>query len=161
MSAIDPGMFELFREEVRAHAAVLSHGLLEVEADPSNAAKIEPLMRAAHSIKGAARIVGIDLAVRLSHVMEDALVAAQAGKVRLAPADIDALLKGADLLASLAELSPATTTTWEATNAAAVAALEPVLVATAGGPPVPHAGLPVAGVPAPIPPPIEAAPTTA
>ena len=41
-------------------------------------------MRAAHSIKGACRIVSIDLGVRLSHVMEDALVAAQRGKIRLA-----------------------------------------------------------------------------
>ncbi|MFO0822155.1 MAG: Hpt domain-containing protein [Gemmataceae bacterium] len=52
------------------------------------------MMRGAHSIKGACRIVGIELGVRLSHVMEDALVAAQNGHIRLTPADIDTLLRG-------------------------------------------------------------------
>ena len=108
MTGIDPAMFELFREEVRSHAATLARGLLDVEADPANPTRIEPLMRAAHSIKGACRIVGIDTGVRLAHVMEDALVAAQHGKIRLTPGDIDALLKGSDLLASLGELTPGT-----------------------------------------------------
>ena len=106
MTGIDPAMFELFREEVRSHAATLARGLLDVESDPTNPTRIEPLMRAAHSIKGACRIVGIDLGVRLAHVMEDALVAAQHGKIRLTPGDIDALLKGGDVLASLGDLTP-------------------------------------------------------
>ena len=37
-------------------------------------------MRAAHSLKGAARIVGLDAAVRVAHAMEDCLVAAQKGR---------------------------------------------------------------------------------
>src|SRR5207253_1490637 len=101
--------------------------------DPANPTRIEPLMRAAHSIKGASRIVGIELGVRLSHVMEDALVAAQHGKIRLTPADIDALLKGADLLTSMAELTPDTIGAWEAANLAAVEKLEPVFRAMADG----------------------------
>ena len=32
-------------------------------------------MRAAHSLKGAARIVGLDAAVRVAHAMEDCFVA--------------------------------------------------------------------------------------
>ncbi|HEV3436188.1 MAG TPA: Hpt domain-containing protein, partial [Gemmata sp.] len=106
MIDLDPSMFELFREEVRTHADTLSRGLLDTEADPGNPSRIEPLMRAAHSIKGASRIVGIELGVRLAHVMEDALVAAQHGKIRLTPADVDILLQGADVLAGLAELTP-------------------------------------------------------
>jgi two-component system sensor histidine kinase and response regulator WspE len=113
MTGLDPAMFDLFREEVRGHVATLSRGLLEVEADPTNPTRIEPLMRAAHSIKGACRIVQIELGVRLSHLMEDALVAAQQGKVRLTPHHIDVLLKGVDLLAGLSTLTPDSTTTWE------------------------------------------------
>jgi len=141
---IDPGMFELFREEVRAHADTLSRDLLEAEADPTNSTRLESLMRAAHSIKGAARIVGIDLGVRLSHVMEDALVAAQYGKIRLTSPDIDLLLRGADVLAGLAELTPGTIGAWEAANADAVETLEPAFVALA-------AGTPAATKPAPTP----------
>jgi two-component system sensor histidine kinase and response regulator WspE len=129
----DPSMVELFREEARANADTLSRDLIEVEADPANPAKIEPVMRAAHSIKGAARIVGIDLAVRLAHVMEDALVAAQRGHIRLTPSDIDVLLRGADILATLGEIAPETSAAWEATHAPAVDALEPLFAAMARG----------------------------
>ena len=133
MIGVDPAMFELFREEVRTHTDTLANGLVQLEADPANPQRIEPLMRAAHSLKGAARIVGIDPAVRLAHVMEDALVAAQTGKVRITPADIDQLLKGTDLLAGLANLTPGTTGDWAATNEPAVTALEPVFRAMATG----------------------------
>src|SRR5437764_14129201 len=101
MNLIEPALFELFREEVKAHSAALASGLLELEADSANPTRIEPLMRAAHSLKGAARIVGIDLAVRLAHAMEDVFVAAQEGRIRIDPAAIDRLLQGADLLARL------------------------------------------------------------
>jgi len=142
MTGIDPAMFELFREEVKAHADTLAAGLVAVEANPTDPARLESLMRAAHSIKGAARIVNIDTAVRLAHVMEDALVAAQEGRIRLNSSDIDTLLKGSDVLAGLAALAPETVSAWEATNTAAVAALEPQLVAIATGRPTPAAPLP-------------------
>ena len=90
MTGIDASMFELFREEVKAHADTLAAGLIAAETNATDPAQLESLMRAAHSIKGAARIVGIDTAVRLAHVMEDALVAAQEGKIRLGASDIDA-----------------------------------------------------------------------
>ncbi len=50
-------------------------------------------MRAAHSLKGAARIVGVNAAVRVAHAMEDCLVAAQHGKVEILPHHIDILLQ--------------------------------------------------------------------
>jgi len=134
MTAIDPALFELFRDEVRAHAGTLAAGLLDLEADPTNPQRIEPLMRAAHSLKGAARIVGVEPAVRLAHEMEDALVAAQAGRVRVAAADIDHLLQGADALAGLGALSDAGgVAEWEATQAATVDRLEPIFRALAKG----------------------------
>jgi two-component system, chemotaxis family, sensor histidine kinase and response regulator WspE len=53
-------LLELFREEARTHTGVLAQGLVELEQDPGDPTKIEPLMRAAHSVKGAARIVRIE-----------------------------------------------------------------------------------------------------
>src|SRR5439155_14950392 len=96
-------LLELFREEVRAHAATLSDGLLGLEREPANPQRIEPLMRAAHSIKGAARIVGLEPAVWLAHDLEEAFVAAQKGRLRLASTDIDVFLRCADVLAALGE----------------------------------------------------------
>ena len=95
----DVSLFDLFREEVRAQAAVLSAGLLALEAGGDPRA-IEPLMRAAHSVKGAARIVNVEPAVALAHVMEDVLVAAGQGKAVLRAADVDLLLRGTDVLAT-------------------------------------------------------------
>lgn len=135
MIDIDPSMFELFREEVRVHSDTLSRGLLEFENDPGNRTRIEPLMRAAHSIKGAARIIGIDLGVRLAHVMEDVLVAAQDGKILLTPVDVDVLLRGSDILAGLANLTPETIVSWETANSETTHRLEPELQGMAAGTP--------------------------
>src|SRR5262249_1519882 len=52
MNTIDASMFDLFREEVKAHADTLTAGLIALEANATDPTRIEPLMRAAHSIKG-------------------------------------------------------------------------------------------------------------
>ena len=98
-------MFDLFREEAETHCASLEAGLLKLEADPGDGGvAIEPLMRAAHSVKGAARIIGLDIAVGLAHAMEDVFVAVQDGKEVLVSERVDQLLSGTDLLRSLSEL---------------------------------------------------------
>ncbi len=94
----DDTMMELFRQEAEAQTAVLSRDLLLLERNPQLAEELEACMRAAHSLKGAARIVGLDEGVRVAHVMEDCLVAAQEGRLLLTPEHIDALLYGSDLL---------------------------------------------------------------
>ena len=98
----DPSMLDLFRIECEQQGAVLSQGLLELEQAPTSLERLEPLMRAAHSIKGAARLVGIDLVVKLAHIMEDDFVAAQNGEIVLEADQIDVLLKGADTINELA-----------------------------------------------------------
>ena len=94
----DASLLDLFRLEAEAQKQVLDTGLLVLERDPSNAGQLEACMRAAHSLKGAARIVGLDHGVQVAHAMEDLLVAAQEGLLRLLPEHIDALLQGSDLL---------------------------------------------------------------
>jgi len=99
---IDFSMLELFRTEVENYTKLLETGLVEVEQDQSPE-KIEPLMRAAHSIKGAARMVGLDLVVTLAHAMEDVLSASQHGKLTLGSDHIDTLLEGNDLFLQLSK----------------------------------------------------------
>ena len=103
--AVDLFLLDLFRTELETHSRALEEGLVEAEArhDP---AKLQGLMRAAHSLKGAARIVGLDSAVRLAHAMEDALSAAQRGERQLTGADFDLLLRGADVFSGLAAREP-------------------------------------------------------
>ncbi len=98
----DIPMLELFRIEVEGQAAVLAPGLLAIERAPASPAQLEELMRAAHSLKGAASIVGLDPAVRVAHAMEDCFVAAQEGTITLGRREIDGLLAGVDLLSHIA-----------------------------------------------------------
>ncbi|GFM82145.1 hybrid sensor histidine kinase/response regulator [Pseudomonas cichorii] len=98
----DASLFELFTLEAEAQTQVLSAGLLELERNPTQADQLEACMRAAHSLKGAARIVGVNYGVSVAHVMEDCLVSAQEGRLLLQPDHIDALLSGTDLLMRIA-----------------------------------------------------------
>ncbi len=154
-------MFELFRAEAEAHTRTLSEGLLTLESRPDDLAAIEPLMRAAHSIKGAARIIGLDSAVRLAHAMEDVLVAAQRGREVVGTSRIDQLLAGTDILNELATLAEQDLSTWGDSHAKVIGELVDLLArppAASAAPELPAA--PRAETPAPAPAP-EPAPTEA
>ena len=143
---------ELFRQECRTLAATLSDGLVALEADPTNPRKIEPLMRAAHSIKGAARIVNCEPAVELAHLLEELLVASQKGARRLESTDFDPMLAACDLLAELAEADPVA---WANANAERVAKSVAALAARLSGAPAPLAPTPAPIAPAVPPTPPE------
>jgi two-component system sensor histidine kinase and response regulator WspE len=135
-------LLELFREEVLSLSGILSSGLVELEAGSSDPKRIEPLMRAAHSIKGAARIVGCEPAVEVAHAMEEMLVAAQHGQFALDPAAVDALLEGVDLLEGMARTDLGE---WSTANAAPAARIATTLGSRLSGPP----SLPSAAPPTP------------
>ena len=96
-------MRELFRMEAQGQAQILTAGLLALEHDPRKPSELEECMRAAHSLKGAARIVNVDAGVVVAHAMEELLVAAQEGRAVLSRAQIDVLLQGVDLIGRVAD----------------------------------------------------------
>ena len=98
-------LLDLFQEEAAAQTRTLSAGLLALESAPEDAATLEACMRATHSLKGAARIVGLPEAVEVASAMEDCFVAAQRGELRIDAARIDALLVGIDLLIAAGDVS--------------------------------------------------------
>lgn len=108
----DFSMLDLFRAEVEGQAQVLTDSLLALERDPSASDHHESAMRAAHSLKGAARIVGLDAGVDVAHAMEDCFVAAQNGKLSLHQGRIDVLLCGVDLLTRISETPEAEADDW-------------------------------------------------
>ncbi|WP_320173824.1 response regulator [Maridesulfovibrio sp.] len=99
----DLSMLDLFRMEAESHSQALNAGLLELEKDQAPD-KVEPLMRAAHSMKGAARIVGLTDAVALAHAMEDLLVSCQKGEIVLDSGQIDLLLASTDIYRDVSQL---------------------------------------------------------
>jgi two-component system, chemotaxis family, sensor histidine kinase and response regulator WspE len=115
----DSSLFDLFRMEAEEQVRVLQAELMKLEAGSASAAALEALMRASHSLKGAARIVGLDGIVRLTHAMEDRFVAAQGGK-DLDSADVDRMLAATDWLAQLQSLEEDVIGAWLETNAAAM-----------------------------------------
>jgi two-component system sensor histidine kinase and response regulator WspE len=106
-------MLDLFRLEADSQMQVLTSGLLVLERDQTAAGELERCMRAAHSLKGAARIVGLTVAVRVAHALEDCFVAAQRGGLTLNGKDIDQLLGGADLLVRIANTPEGDLSKWE------------------------------------------------
>jgi two-component system sensor histidine kinase and response regulator WspE len=122
-SLSDLSMLELFRMEVETQAATMTEGLLALERDADPAPRVRELMRAAHSLKGAARIVGRNVAVRISHAMEDCLVAVQTRKRPLSQELIDTLLQAVDLLGSISQVSEEAIESWEGQQSQRIEAL--------------------------------------
>lgn len=108
----DSSIMDLFRLEAKAQVAILNHELLAIENNPQSSQILETMMRAAHSIKGAARIVNLDGVVELTHVMEDCFVATQAKTITLTPDNVDVLLQGVDLLQSISQLNDTELPDW-------------------------------------------------
>jgi len=94
-------MQELFRVEADNQGQVLTQGLLDLEKRPESTESLELCMRAAHSIKGAARIVNLQNGVDTAHAMEDCFVAMQQGRLKASQGLIDVLLRGVDMLLNI------------------------------------------------------------
>ncbi|MCC3419101.1 MAG: hybrid sensor histidine kinase/response regulator [Microcoleus sp. PH2017_07_MST_O_A] len=123
-------MMDLFRMEADTQVAVLNENILVLENNPNSPAELESLMRAAHSLKGAARIVGLDAAVRIAHVMEDCFVAAQAGSIALdSPDKIDVMLRAIDLLAQISQIPETEIENWLPVNRSQIETLETAILA--------------------------------
>jgi len=142
-------MLDLFRQEAEAQTAILNKGLLALEQDPRNTEQLAALMRAAHSIKGAARIVNLDPAVKVAHVLEDCFVAAQKGELIIEPDAADILLGGVDMLAQISKVPEAEAIAWRTQHQPEIDALIQKLSAIRTGKAVSPA--PVESKPAPEP----------
>ncbi len=122
-------LLDMFRIEAEAQTQTLTAGLLALERDPDALDHTESCMRAAHSLKGAARIVGLSAGAGVAHAMEDCFVAVQKGRVRLRQKQTDVLLQGVDLLARIAKTPEEEVGRWDAEGKAEIDAF---LTALAG-----------------------------
>ena len=162
----DFSMIELFRLEAEGQLATLTRHLLALENRAPDAAALEAMMRAAHSLKGAARIVGLDAAVRVAHALEDCFVAAQKGRLTLGASQTDLLLQGVDWLNQVARLAEAEVDAWTAAHEPRLAAFVTELAMLVDGPSSaprsPPASAPVSPKPvSPVPGPATSSPAAA
>lgn len=115
MSGVDASLYDLFLAEVEEHAGVLAEGLLRLDRGVLDSAGIEPLMRAAHSMKGAARLVGLDEAVGIAHLLEEAMLAAPGHAIE--PGQLDSFLAVVDWFTRLRDVPVAELDAWLAASA--------------------------------------------
>lgn len=101
LKSLPAATLELFCRECEMHADTLAEGLLQLEQQPDKPGLLDRLMRASHSMKGAARAVGLDAVVTLAHVCEDQLERARQGQIEVNPELVDAMLAASDLLKRL------------------------------------------------------------
>ncbi len=97
----DPSLVDLFCVEAESQASILNQGLLVLESQNATGETYHNLMRAAHSLKGAAKVVGLDLLVELAHAMEDCFVFLEKEPSLLSPELMDALFQSVDYYSSL------------------------------------------------------------
>lgn len=98
----DDFLIDLFREEVCTNCQVIADGLVALEHGNVSPERLEAMMRAAHSIKGAARVVNVPAGVEVAHAMEDCFVKVQKAELTLASTIVDVLLAGVDMLQGIA-----------------------------------------------------------
>jgi two-component system, chemotaxis family, sensor kinase CheA len=97
-------LLTIFRDETKEHLAAISDGLLALEkaVEPEIRKKVlESVFREAHSLKGAARSVGMNGIESLSHALEGVFAAIKRREVATTPALFDLLHRAADEIAGM------------------------------------------------------------
>ena len=96
--ADDPELLATFRAEVDERLASLSAGLLQLEAHPSPRQLVTGLFRDAHTVKGSARMLGLDGVLQVAHACEDLLGALRDERVHVRRDIVDLLLASSDAI---------------------------------------------------------------
>src|SRR5579883_3466778 len=97
----------MFFEEARELLISLEEGLMELERRQGDRAHLDRTFRAAHSIKGAAAMVGLAALAEFTHGIEAVLDRIRAGVLKVDSDIITTLLEARDHLGSLVEAEAA------------------------------------------------------
>ena len=96
-------IFALFRAEGAEHVNRITELLLAWERGSIDAAGLEELFRAAHSLKGAASTIGVDNLAEIAHAMEDVFGAAKRGEIKYDAAVSNEILAALDAVTAILE----------------------------------------------------------
>lgn len=94
-------ILKIFREESEEYLQKLNQNLLTLETDPYNNEIISELFREAHSLKGAARMIGLNDIQAVAHKIEDVFGLAREKALVITPDIIDILCKAVDCISSV------------------------------------------------------------
>jgi len=96
-------ILNIFREEGEEQVQKLNQNLLKLEANPKSNEALSELFREAHSIKGAARMIGLNDIQVVAHKLEDIFGLAREEKLIINAHIVDILCKAVDRIASIIE----------------------------------------------------------
>jgi two-component system chemotaxis sensor kinase CheA len=96
----DEELRKIFKDESAEHIQRLEECFLRLEKETTNRAVLEEAFREAHSLKGAARMLGLTSVETTSHRLEDILGPAKKGTVPLTPEVFEHLYKVLDTIRS-------------------------------------------------------------
>ncbi len=103
MGSSDDRFREMFFEEAREHLISLEEGLMDLERRQGDRAHLDKTFRAAHTIKGAAAMVGLEPIARFTHGIEAVLEKIRTGSLAVDSDIITTLLESRDHLAAMVE----------------------------------------------------------
>jgi len=96
-------IFAMFRAEGREHVNRVTELLLALERGDVDAAGLEELFRAAHSLKGSASTLGVNGVAEIAHAMEDVFGAVRRGEVKYDEKANSEILAALDVISVLIE----------------------------------------------------------
>ena len=98
-------ILNIFRGETEEIIQKMNNNLLQLETNPNNKELLVYLFRDAHSLKGAARMIGFNNIQRLAHKIEDVLGLAKENKIVINNDISDIVYRSIDLLSDLIQES--------------------------------------------------------
>lgn len=98
-------ILNIFQVEAEEIISKMNNSLLDLERNPKNKELILILFRNAHSLKGAARMIGFNSVQTLAHKMEDILDLAKENKLILNTKISDILYKTVDMISDIVKSS--------------------------------------------------------
>jgi two-component system chemotaxis sensor kinase CheA len=98
----DEELRNLYKEASADHIQKIEAGLLHLEKNPLDQAKLEQLLRETHSLKGDSRMLGVKDAETLTHQLEDILGAVKRGERVFTPQVFECLYLGLDAVRKIA-----------------------------------------------------------
>jgi two-component system chemotaxis sensor kinase CheA len=96
----DEDLYQYFKIEAREIVSDLSRDILGLEKDGAGAEPLARLLRQAHTLKGAARVVRLPRIAEIAHAMEDALAPHRDSSDTVSKEQIGRLLQQVDIISS-------------------------------------------------------------
>jgi len=96
----------IFRAEAEELLKKIRESLFFMEGHPEDKSAVNTILRSAHTLKGSARMVGLEEIGKLAHRMEDLLKAVETGAQKITGPVVSLLFKAADLVDKMMSASP-------------------------------------------------------